>query len=145
MRFKWEMLPLPSTQAEVGEVAQQVVLGGNVYDNVGAVLDAGDAAAADAVDGSAAAAGASLFLPKFLLGVALLGLAGSAATWAAWGVAQSRLISKGDIDKVDVGLTFEEFLEELLAPYDWPSTTRWELQDVHLADALLLYGKLALK
>lgn len=86
-----------------------------------------------------------MFITKFSIGMTVLaaiaGL-GTIATWTSYGVATGKHITDDDIDKINIRLTLEEFLNELLEPFDWPSAgDQWELQDAQLAHGLLLYGK----
>ena len=68
---------------------------------------------------------------------------GAGASFAAFGIHKHAAdIAKGDFSALDGAVTLEAFAETVLAQFDWPETRGWELQDVRLDGALLLFGKI---
>ncbi len=128
-------------------MGDQVNIGGHIYDNVGAMLAAGDAAAINDAAGASSTIGACMFAPRFAITFTVLGVVAGlldAGAWATWGVAQSRHIGKGDIDKVGDQFTTEHMLDKLLASYEWPETANWKLKEATVSSGnLLLYGELS--
>jgi hypothetical protein len=124
------------------DAANQVVINGNIYDNVGALLDAVVVDAAPALENGTSCSCFTLnVITKIAFAGAVLGALGVAGTGGAWGgIYQS--LGSGDVDKLKAGLTFETFLDQILENYTWPSTSTWSLKDVRLNESLLIYGNL---
>ncbi|WP_373504788.1 TULIP family P47-like protein [Aestuariivirga sp.] len=50
--------------------------------------------------------------------------------------------TSGEVDTLRDALTFDYFLDQVLAAYTWPGTKTWTLKGARLAKSLLIYGEM---
>ena len=122
---------------QMANVVQSV--GGNVYEDVGAVLGAVD----DAAQGGAAPS-------RVMFGLGIAGVTSVVLGVPFIGVAIADAVKKSAIRDAMLGEfssgekipTLSDFVNNCLGPSQWPGSTGWTLKDVRLAGSLLLYGDL---